>query len=266
MEFPSYDLLDTPDPDESAVIVYVQTKDLRQQHLPVAGVTTLRVSELTRDGIAISNYGEYLFYRKRKPAVGWLGFIFTKPKTDAERWTPIASRTKTEQRNHPWYPVVYRVGFYPDEDFAVSTNGTDGGIVLAARLYPRLAYKPGVGEGSEFRHEFYFSPTPFVNVQQPVPIPRAVQWKYHDSEGSFPECLGPRLVFPAIQSAFAAYSTGGGAVAAEGSAPGQIFPATNFEDWEEYMLTFTQEEVETGWEGHAVFVSPPIDQPDVITR
>jgi hypothetical protein len=105
-----------------------------------------------------------------------------------------------------------------------------------------------------------------VNVQQPVPIPRSVQWDFHDAQGSFPECLGPELIFRPQQSATSAYSSGGGAVVAAGYAPGQVFEATNFEDWEEYMLSFSQEETDVGWLGHAVFVGPPIDQPEVVVR
>jgi hypothetical protein len=124
MDFPSYDLLDTPDPDESAVIVYVQTKDLRLQHLPVAGVTTLKLSELTRDGIAISNYGDYIFTLKRKPAVGWLGFVFGKNKTEAEKYTPWDVYERTEA--YHWLPVVEQWQAAPNLTHALDLSDPSG--------------------------------------------------------------------------------------------------------------------------------------------
>lgn len=261
----SYELLPTPNPSEFAVRVWVSTSQaVSKLAALVEGVTTLVSLELgvvpTSEGI-----GSYVYLRAVGPDdQGRLGLVFGKNKTEAEKNTPYDSWT--ESGNHYWHPVLLSVRFYPDTNFPLSTNGPDGGIILASRLYDRVEYVPAQTEGTLFQHDFFLSSTKFVIGQNEVPVPRAVQWSYHGSEGSFPECIGPKLNFPAMRTAYAAYSTGGGAVSASGSAPGQSFPACNFEQRRPYVLRESQQQLDSGlWQMERVTVFPPPDS-DVIRK
>jgi hypothetical protein len=261
----SFDPLPTPNPNEFAVRVWASPqKVLQKMGGLVAGTTTLKAADLCVVPSSEEDLGSYLYLKPLgKREDGALGFVFTKPKTAEELKRPF--KTWREQGNHYWHGILHSVKFFLDRSFPLSTNGTDGGIVLAPRMYERIKYTPPVSEGSIFEHRLYFGPTKFHIGPSPVPVPTAVSWSYHGSNGSFPECLHPLLKFPAVQSAFAAYSTGGGAVAAEGVAGGQVFHETNFTEWAPYTVKDGQDEVETGWLRHEVIVQPP-EQPEVDQR
>ncbi len=209
-------------------------------------------------------WGNFILLDSTVGQEGEVVFTWAENKTQEEQNTPF--RTWTEMGNHYWHPILHSVKFYPDTHFPVSTNGPDGGIIVAARLYDRISYTPAVSEGTLFQHDLFFSGTKFVIGQSAVPTPTAVSWSYHDSQGSFPECLHPKLVFPPIRSAFASFTTGGGTVAANGASNGQVFPSTSpFEEWQPYVLSDKQDQIDSGWLRHRITVFPP-QAPDIITR
>ncbi len=209
-------------------------------------------------------WGNYVYWKQVDAPPGQVSFIWSKYKSEKEKNSEPFQKW-FEQGNHYWHGILQGVNFFPDKDFPLSTNGPDGGIVVAARLYDRIVYIPPVSEGSLFEHRLYLSPSKFKIVQHQVPVPTAVSWDYHDSRGSFPECLHKKLVFPGMQSAFASFTTGGGEVSAFGSSPTQIFPETNFDEWAVYCLSDQQEQTNTGWLRHQIWVYPP-DQPETIVQ
>ncbi len=206
-------------------------------------------------------WGNYVFWKQIQGQGGAIGFVWCKFKSEEEKNTD-PYQIWFEQGNHYWHGILHKVSFFKDTGFPVSTNGSNGGVIVAARLYDRIIYTPPVSEGTLFEHRLYLSPSKFKIVQGQVPIPTAVQWSYHDSQGSFPECLHGPLNFPPLRSAYASYTTGGGTENAFGAANGQFFPETNFQDWSSYTLSDKQEEGQTGWERHQIIVHPP-DQPEV---
>lgn len=256
----SWDLIDTPNPDEDAIRIWVEdSKALKMSGHYEHGVTTLAEFELSTAPVS-EGIGEFVFVRKLGREGSRRGFVFAN-NSAASRGTPF--ETYTEQGNHYWHPQLKKVAFFQDYNFPVGTNSRDGGVVLASRIYNRHIYVPGVSEGTLFVHELFYAGAKFTIGQSPVPVPTAVQWDYHDSQGRFEECLHPKMKFPALRSAREKYTTGGGTVAAAGAAPGQVFPATNFESWVPYTLYDKQRPEETGWFRERVTVHPP-EEPELI--
>lgn len=271
MDIPSpWRLTDTPDPDEYGFVTLHDPDSIAwfttsgNDGRPLKEVTLYKNWKLKEPRRATDDlWGNYVFTSKSVGEGGVIIYHWGKNKTEAEKNTPYETFTKVG--NHYWHPILKQVRFFADRNFPLSTNGPDGGIILAARLYDRIVHIPSMSEGTLFQHDLFFSATKFQIGQYPTPSPASVSWNYHGSTGSFPECLHPKLVFPPVRTAFAAYSTGGGAVAAFGSANGQVFPATNFEDWQPYVIRDDQEEVEGGWKRVRITVFPP-DIPEFILR
>lgn len=264
----AFEIVDTPNPDEEAFVTYhdqetlITTKTRGDNGWPLKDVTLYK-NWFLREGGRVNEkddsdlYGNYIFIGKKAKG-GVVAFSWGKNKSEEDKRKPF--ETWTTQGNHYWHGVLFRVDFFQDKNFPISTNGQDGGIILAGRMYDRIVYLPPVSEGTTFTHKLFFSATKFRIPKHRVPIPHSVQWNYHDSRGSFPECLHPKLVFPPMQSAFASYSTGGGAVSAFGAANGQSFPETNFTERLPYILSDKQEQVELGWIRHQIKVSPPLEE------
>lgn len=234
---------------------------------PIDGVTLYKdwkFREPKRADVASGGiWGNYVFYKSSVTGDGVLVLTWLKYKSEDDK--KIAFHSWREFGNHYWHGVLRRVSFFEDKAFPLSTQGSDGGIVVAARLYDRIEYDPPISEGTLFQHDLFLSPTKFNIGPLQVPIPTAVQWDYHGSRGSFPECLHPKLIFPPIRSAYASYTTGGGTVSVGGAVNGQVFPATNFEDRQPYFLKDSQQETEAGWLRHRIRVNPPAP-PDTIRR
>lgn len=254
-----------PGSGEFSLRVWVPMDKVRDDSSkPVEGTTTYRAFKWHTDPGGTESFYDYIFsFPEEQTRDGMVGFNFAKSKTEAEKNTAV--KTWKTFGNHYWPPVLKSVKFFQDRSFPVSTNGTDGGVVLAARLYARIEYIPPASEGTLFLHEVFTSPTPFSIGPSPVPMPTAVSWDYHSSSGSFPECLHGKLVFPAMRTAYASYSSGGGAASANGAAGGQVFPATNFETWQPYTSMEAQEQAHGAWVRTRVTVFPPAE-PETITR
>lgn len=264
-------LIKTQDPSEEAFVTYHDQEVLAKlgpnakgnNGWPIPETTIYQNWFLKEGGRAQAGYGNYIMF-SMDAAGGIVSFVWLKNKTEEEKKAPI--KRWTDQGDHYWHGILHKVTFFFDYKFPMSTNGPNGEVVLAPRMYERIVYSPPVSEGSMFEHRLYQSPVPFKIAPAPVPMPDAVSWSYHGSQGSFPECLHPKLVFPAVQSAFAAYSTGGGEVSVSGSANGQLFPETNFTERAPYTLSNKQKETETGWVRHEIIVSPPTEEPEPAQR
>lgn len=176
--------------------------------------------------------------------------LFAKDKTEAEANVPF--RTVIRVDGHYWHPVLLALIPVLVEGFPLSTQ--DGvNTVNAARYVMRERYIPGVSEGTRFKDEYYFGPRPFNIKQRPVPIPSSVSYDIVSRLGGFPECLHKRITIPPLTT------TPGNSI------PGQVFEATNFEEWSPYVLSDHQELVEGGYFRKKTTVYPPIP-PEEITR
>lgn len=190
-------------------------------------------------------------------------FIYGPPRTEEQKQEPY--REFPSHGNHYWPPMLLMLKFIPDRNFPITTQGSNGQMVIGYRHYVREVFIPGANEGSLFITRKFYSPTKFDIGQHPVPEPTAVSYDYLGARGSFPECLHGRIRIPAMRTAFATYSTGSGSAGASGVLAGQIFPETNFIEWAPYVLRDSQEFVSVGWERTQVEVFPP-PLPETIIR
>ncbi len=200
-------------------------------------------------------YGDYIYSDSSEAPAGWVSFIWARPMTEEQKNTPF--RTSSRFGNHHWPPILKKVEILEDNSFPNSTNGYDGGVILAPRYFDRVVYIPSVDEGSLFLEEEYLSPDPFEVGQTAVPTPTAVSYSYLGVSGSFPECLHDRLVFPAKRMASRAWSQGDGAAGASGALGGQVFPRTNFTEWAPYIVSFNPQQVNGMYYAKKTTVFPP---------
>lgn len=189
--------------------------------------------------------------------------IFVRSMTQQVRDT--AFRSTWSFGDHYWHPVLESLNFFEDFNFPRSTNGGRGGksaIVTGPTYYVRQVYRPSVNEGSRFFTEEFFSDVPYNIPQYPTPVPTAVSYDLPGVNGSIPECLHPRILVPTTRPASASFVLGN-QTSTGGALPGQLFPATNFEDWEPYVVSHKQD-FQNGYHAIRITVYPPLGSDDII--
>jgi hypothetical protein len=264
---PAFRLLPTPDPDTFTFVTTHEQKTIREWPRTYSTVFKNWKHNVSSWKEAISStgkpYGEFIYTDSGEAPAGYVSFVWAPQKTEEEKNVPF--RTTKRFGNHHWPPILQQVKILEDHSFPQSTNGYNGGVILAPRYFDRVVYIPSVDEGSMFLEEEFLSPTPFEIGQYPVPVPSSVSYSYLGISGNFPECLHPRLVFPSKRMATAAYSTGDGATGAAGALSGQIFPETNFTEWAPFIVSHTQQSTNGVYYAKRVTVFPP-GQPETIIR
>lgn len=236
---------------------------------PVLGTTTYGAmipgGKAQADGSAMAFSSYVLRKMKAEPGTFYTRCWFTRVIGATLESTPY--RTTTEFDDHYWPPVLLGVKILEDRTFAMSTKGTDGTDVFAAQQYRREFYIPEVTEGTLFKYEYFVNDTPFVIGQYATPQPGHVSYEYHGVEGTFPSCLHATLIFDPKQTAFVKYNAATSTTSiAAATLSGQVFPATNFEDWQPYVKKVKTDVVEEVLHlAIKVTVYPP-PQPDVVQR
>lgn len=245
-----FSFVPTPNPAELAISVTVSGQDLTPERMLTPGVDTYDDFKLgTRE--RVRDFSGYVFtYSEARE--GLVTFYFAKNKTNQERNTPFRSLQKVD--NFTWHPVLKQIKFLRDNSFPHATQYLDGADIKlrnAARYYARLVYVPAATEGTLFITEYFFAEVPFNIPQTPVPMAGAVQWHFMDCNGGFQECLHKRIVI------------GGQRTGPGGVAGGQVFPATNFTQWEPFVTQDTQEFSGGGYLRIRVTVYPPPEPPTI---
>lgn len=177
--------------------------------------------------------------------------LFAAALTTDQRNTPY--RTITRFGNHHWHPILKELHPIQIRGFPYATQTGTGTYAYANRYVMREVYIPAVTEGSRFIEDEFFSDIPFSIPQYPTPCPAAVNYSFLNMRGGFPECLHKRIDIGALVS-----TLGGPPI------PGQIFPATNFTEWQTYILSDRQELTSSGYYRKRVRVFPP-PVPRIIT-
>lgn len=271
-----FQITGTPDPNEEAFFTDINQealKNLRTDQWPrtadAGGSNTLYQDWVLHlpDRVA-QGWGDYIYTWKLQVGEGVIRFFWAKNKTAAESMVPF--RETTEKRNHPWPPVLLALVLIPDYTFLRTGKGYDPitneiSEVVAPNHYVREIFVPGVNEGTMMVKRMFYGPRKFDITQTPVPVPTSVSYDINGVHGRFPECLHPRIELASTRSGIAQVVAG---VVSEvgGALEGQIFPATNFEQWEPYIYTDTQDQDENGgWLRTQTLAIPP-DPPDVIVQ
>jgi hypothetical protein len=208
-------------------------------------------------------FGEYLFTKQGpNSSRGNPTLFFAPPIPEDEIDVPY--ETEYKFGNHYWPPVLKSISFIPDRSFPNSTRGPDNSIINATRYYTREVYIPSVSEGTLFTIDKFIYPYEPEIPQHDTPTPTRVSWDMLGNTGSFEECLHPDIIIPATRTAFAKY-TAGESASAGGSLNGQRFPATNFTEWQDYVVSDTFSFENGAYIRVRITVTPPAE-PEIIIR
>lgn len=266
----------TPDPNEEAFFTDINQEvlqNLKANEWPrtADGGNTATIYQDWRLHLperVAQGWGNYVYTWKRPLGGGVIRFFWVKNKTAEEAAVPF--RETTHKRNHPWPPILYALVLIPDYTFLRTGKGyiaADNEIseVVAPNHYVREIYVPGVNEGTKMVKREFYSQNKFDIPQTPVPVPTSVSYDINGVQGRFPECLHPLIKLESTRSGIAQV-VAGVTSSVGGALEGQIFPATNFEEWAPYITTDTQEQDENGGWHRTQWIAIPPDPPDVIVQ
>ncbi len=179
--------------------------------------------------------------------------LFAKPCAVDEGGSPIPFRTYTRFGNHYWHTILLKLEPVLVRGFPLSTQTGTSTVSNANRYVIREVYIPAATEGTRFVTDEFFSDQQFNIPTYETPIASALTYDIQNRRGGFPECLHKRLVFPSVPT-----------VSGE-RLPEQVFPETNFTEWESYILSDEQTLTESGWHRIRVRVYPP-DPGDAVIK
>lgn len=262
----------SPHPKYRSMLTFIPEPELANCGgiLPDPGTLYEEFPPKLRSPDYLKNFGKFVYVDQQEDGQdkdgnpgAWL--IFAPGLTVEQAGVPF--RSLTSFGNHRWPAILKMLRFFQDETFPLSTNIISGGkmgIATAPRTYDQQVFIPEVNEGTHFLEEEFFSPIPFNIPQYAVPRPTAVSYNVPGgASGNFPECLHPKIAIPDLRSGSLIFVAG--AVSdPQGNISGQLFPATEMEEWESYTLSDKQK-LQMGFYRYRVTVTPP-DEPDTIVR
>jgi len=246
----------TPNPALRSLIVSVDEASLA----PLAGVLPVEgtlFSDTSWKGIFprdyMKLYSGFRYATQLEDTKDGAQLLFAKVRTDAEINTPFRSTSRFG--NHYWPPVLKSLTFPIVTGFPYVIQTGASTWVTSDRRVVREVYIPSANEGSRFIEDEFTSDQPFSIPQYPVPTASAVSYHLVNINGGFPECLHKKIDILAIVGADG--STGG-------VVPGQEFPATNFTEWQPYVISDTQELTGGVYYRKRVRVFPPPEPKTII--
>lgn len=246
-------IIGTPNPNEFSFVTTVRAQ--WDVPLPKAGVTRYADWGAAIYPQASGDYGGYVYADSTAAPADWLSFIWVRKKTEAEKAVPF--RTHQTFGNHHWPAELRSLRFFEDNNFPRAINGPGGSIVTGPSYYVRSVFIPEQEEGTRFITREFLSDTPYNIPQHPVPEPTTVSFDIPGAEGSFRECLHPKIVIPATRTATQSFTVTDGSSGAGGAVPGQVFPATTFETRAPYYVSDDQQFMNGQWYRKLVQVFPP---------
>jgi hypothetical protein len=263
-------LIPTADPGE---VVYraVVSKDAympRQLHR----LMTLRDAPTWIEKPRVSDFGSYVLTTIEPGPPGWLYVFFAMPRTDDERNTPVKSWFDTGVETFPAILEGLRLVEDPSQPIALATTGeaTVGGetttkpaTVYVPRRLVFYAMTPQTTAECQVKVEVYQSEVPFEGLASPRPIPGNVNFDFGaGGSGSF-TALHPKIVIPRSSDKYIQMVDATPGFADAAMVLEQVFPATEFEDWEPFVWRTRIQEVNGLWVKERAIIYPP-DKPDTV--
>jgi hypothetical protein len=198
-------------------------------------VPTDAIDEALIASIGTATYGAIDFANKPDPN-SWSDYILRKISRDNQHsgfsrmWftrnipaadAAIPYRTETAYGDHRWHAVLYGVSFELDRSLPMTVQLADGSLLQTFRIVPIEDFTPAVDEGTLFTVEYFVGSEPFAIPQHEAPHPDMVSYVVDGVERTFERCLHKKLSLRPSRLGKAA--------------PPQLKPATNFEDWDDYV-------------------------------
>lgn len=232
---------------------------------PIIGTTTWEELNYKNDPDP-DHFSDYVLRHIVPDATdGFMRGYFSRNIPAEDAAVPFETTTKFD--DHPWYPILKEIKFYPDRSMPRITRDEDGRLIVGYRLYPKEWYIPGASEGTLFTIKRYVGSSPFNITQTEVPQPASVTYVFDGVERTFERCLFSNLKIKPQRGGFAAFDeTTSTTTTINGFIPGQDFGSTNVGGWEEYKIYDDQQKVEFSlYERKEIFVAPP-EEPELRFR
>lgn len=280
---PSVDIkiVETPNPYEQGLAVKVRDTLLANNPSlwPSGGRTYAEFNNAASDLVQLdqsyaAGYGNYVYVDAKTGytssgapqanEIPTTTFYFVQHKTDAQKSIPF--RTTESFGNLRWPAVLKFVTPLRKPGFTRSTNGILRGksaIILQPSYFLRYGMIPETNTGTRFLTEEYFADTPFSVGQPQTPVETIVEIDIPGLRQNFGPCLHKTIKIANTQTVIGAIVAGVQSSASE-SLEGQVFPRTNFTDWEVYIMSVHQE-FQTGWYMRLIRAIPP-EQPKIQIR
>jgi hypothetical protein len=239
-----FELLPTRDPSTVSFRISESAQTFRSSQIPKQG-TKFGNTVFIQTRAQQDNYANYTYqYMSRDGDNLWFYFTFPYSETiDPTTGLPLNQvpyNTYTTNKRWQWPVVLHRLIFVPDAIPIISAtpnpDDTKGySQLFTQRLVPRRVITPSTSALCECLVEQYVSDVPWPTVEHPQPVDGEVEWDLPGTSGSI-TCLHPRIEIP---SSGRAYTVIVNATPTSTASIGEkrIFPATNFEDWEPYVLS-----------------------------
>lgn len=266
-------ILPTPSPEEFLVTVRVPDRKFNPSLVLKAGVTLLSAQSAQQQGKSpttfaqfmwavnserVNDFGNYVYLKCEKSDPDHIRWFFGRAKTSEQRNTPFS--TFPDTRQYTW-PAVLEDLFIIQSSVKQYIN-TGSGVEDAPRYLPRYRYRPAVPYNSTVIVRQYLSDVPWAEIEltheQPVPT---------DINGSY---IGlPNIDFQrCLHDAVRFRETTPGAQIVDGigqvrppndrALRGQVFPPTNFIDWQPFFIEDRQQQVDGLWLRESIEIHPPL--------
>ena len=260
-----FELIPTPDPVEFAIRIKVENKSIPEglQLMVSSGSTPLVLYTEYKDfswaksAIRINEFGSYVYTYASAADDRHTYFHFAVPRTQTERDTPF--ETYWTSRVYPWPAVLQDLYFVKSDTFVNSVNN-GASAVTTPRYFKRDVYRPSVSVNSRIRVEQYISERPWPGnaLRHRQPIPTEVNFSFVGLSANYPKCLHPRIEVPELVPSYQLVEGAGVINPARVRAPSkQIFPATNFTDWQPFVINDSVEPTSGLWLREKATIFPP---------
>jgi hypothetical protein len=199
----------------------------------------------TDGGALARGFGSYLLADSCPAPAGYLGFVFVKPKTDAEMRTPFRVRVKRQLHDwHDWMRCLYAI---TDAEVPYEIV-TAVGSRFKDRVFDRVEIIDGGRYQSEVTIEEFFNPTPtppneFTAI---TPQPTTISYSYLGADKQL-TCLHPLVTIPEQHLGGRLVQGFGTANARRRWQTGDIYPATNLPGWVEHYFADDEDQVNGGY-------------------
>ncbi len=257
----SWTLVETENPAEATLCVFIDRTNIRTRDIPAVGDLykdwTLAVPEL------YDEFGEWKYASFQSPSSpgDLTAFFWVRPRTEQERATPF--RTYTTAHPYPWPTILVDLQFVFDEQFPIfgnriNTYSGDLESVAAARVYERKRVILPTNQNSKMVIEEYLSDEPYAasDMTHTQPIEGLVEWDFNGARGSI-QCLHDDIELPSRGKPYQVATSGSPSGGNAPPEPNRIFPATNFVTWTKFVFSDEQKENNGQWYRRKCTLYPP---------
>lgn len=274
-----FQILPTPNPEEFSFSIRVPDRKVNTGLLLKPGSTLVSAQTAFRTGGTATKYSEflwavnqervadgfadYVYLKCEKSGADYITFFFGKSRTAAERSEPFAQYR--DNRQYTWPAVL-------EDLYVISSSikqyiNTGSGYDQAPRYLPRYKFRPSVSYNSRIIVRQYLSEVPWPDgeLEHEQPVPTDINADYIGLNINFERCLHDTARFrETTPGASIVYGAGIVNPPLDRQPTVQIFPATNFTDWQEFYVEDRQQQVNGLWLRESVQIFPPPTPESVI--